>query len=61
VHIVNNGASCKAEITGLPATAEKALVLVTNSHQNAEAQQVVVEKGCAVVDMPAESFITLLF
>lgn len=61
VHIVNNGASCKAEITGLPATAEKALVLVTNSHQNAEAQQVVVEKGCAVVEMPAESFITLLF
>ena len=61
VHVVNNGASCQAEISGLPAVTEKALVLVTNASQNAEAQQVVVAEGCALVEMPAESFITILF
>jgi len=61
VHIVNNGATCKGEIAGLPATVEKAVVYVTNARQNSEAQQVSVQNGCAVVDMPAESFVTVIF
>lgn len=61
VHIVNNGASCKADITGLPTSAKKATVYVTNAHQNSEAQQVEAAQGRIVVDMPAESFVTVLF
>ena len=61
LHIVNNGASCKAEITGLPIDAKKATIYVTNAHQNSEAQQVEAAQGRLVVDMPAESFVTVLF
>ncbi len=61
VHIVNNGASCKAVITGLPTGAKKATVFVTNAHQNSEAQQLEAAQGRLVVDMPAESFVTVLF
>ena len=58
---MSNGASCKAEITGLPTGAKLATVYVTNAHQNSEAQQVEAAQGRLVVDMPAESFVTVLF
>ena len=61
VHIVNNGAACKAEITGFPATVHSAVIYVTNATKNAYKSQVEVSHGVAVVDMPAESFITVLF
>lgn len=60
LHIVNNGAACKAEITGLPPV-DSAVVVVTNANQNAEKSKVEVSGGRAVIDMPAESFITVLF
>ena len=60
VHIVNNGAACNAEVSGLPKGATKAIVHVTNSEQNAEAMMVSVTNGKAVVPMPAISFVTLL-
>lgn len=60
VHIVNNAASCDAVITGLPASAEDAVVYVTNSHQNAEAELVPVKDGTIKVTMPAESFISII-
>ena len=60
-HVVNNGAACKAVITGLPATVHSAVVYVTNAAQYAEKSQVEVSQGTAVIDMPAESFITVLF
>lgn len=60
VHIVNNGAACKAEITGLPEQATRAIVYVTNAGQNAEAQCVSLAGGHAEIVMPAESFVTLI-
>ena len=62
VHIVNNGASCRAVITGLPKDATQALVLVTNAQQNAECQLIDVSvcEGTAIVTMPAESFVTVI-
>lgn len=60
VHIVNNGASCLAEINGLPKSITKAIVFVTNAQQNAEAQCVPTRDGQVLVNMPAESFVTLL-
>ena len=61
VHIVNNGAACKAEIKGLTLTAKQAQVFVTNASQNAERSATEVNKGTLSVDMPAESFVTILF
>ena len=60
VHIVNNGASRTAEISGLPKTATSATVYVTNSRQKAEAQSIDISDGKATICMPAESFITLI-
>ena len=60
LHIVNNGAACEAVITGLPPIVS-AVVYVTNASQNAEKSKVDVFMGRAVIDMPAESFITVLF
>jgi len=60
VHIVNNGASKEAHITGLPATATQAIVRVTSSALNSVAQAVPVNDGSAVVQMPSESFVTLI-
>ena len=60
VHIVNNAASCKAEISGLPAGSTRALVLITNDKQNAEALELEVRDGKLSVDMPADSFVTIL-
>ena len=61
LHMVNNGAACKAELSGLPASVSQAVVYVTNASQNAEEQSVNVSQGIATIDMPAESFITVLF
>ncbi len=61
VHLVNNGAACKAEITGLPISTLSAVVYVTNASQHAEKSKVDVSQGNAVIDMPAESFVTILF
>ena len=61
LHMVNNGAACKAEISGLPASVSQAMVYVTNAGQNAEEQSVNVAQGTTTIDMPAESFVTILF
>ena len=60
VHIVNNAASCEAEISGFPAGTTEAVVYVTDTHRNAEAQLLPVKDGKVVVNMPAESFVTVL-
>jgi len=60
VHIVNNGASCDARITGLPTEMKEALVYVTNSHSRAEAKLISVDDGCITVPLPAESFVSIL-
>lgn len=60
VHVVNNGASCPIEVTGLPSQTRYAVVYVTNAHQNAEAQYLDVVDGAVRVEMPAESFVTIL-
>lgn len=60
VHIVNNAASCEAVISGFPASTTEVTVYVTDTHRNAEAQLLPVKEGKAIVNMPAESFVTLL-
>ena len=59
VHIVNNAASCKAVISGLPASSTRALVQVTNSGSNAESQCLPVVDGKVEVYLPAESFVSV--
>ena len=59
VHIVNNAASCKAVISGLPASSTRALVQVTNSESNAESQCLPVVNGMVEVFLPAESFVSI--
>lgn len=60
LHIVNNGAACETFITGLPPV-DSAVVFVTNTNQKAEKSEVEVSMGMTEIDMPAESFITVLF
>jgi len=60
VHIVNNAASCEANITGLPADTKEVTVYITNSHSHAEAQLLKITDGQLKVQMPAESFVTLI-
>lgn len=59
VHIVNNAASCKAVISGLPASSTRALVQFTNSEANSESQCLPVVDGKVEVFMPAESFVSV--
>lgn len=59
VHIVNNGTSCNAVISGLPSFANHALVFVTNANQNAECQSIEVIDGKAEIRMPSESFVSV--
>ena len=61
LHVVNNGAACKAEVSGFPASVSHAVVFVTNASQNAEEKSVNVSQGIVTIDMPAESFVTVLF
>jgi len=60
IHIVNNGAACKAEITGLSEKASRAVVHVTNSGTNSLAQALEPSGGTLSLTLPAESFITIL-
>ena len=60
LHIVNNGAACEAQISGIPQNATSAMCYVTNSARHAEAQLLTVNDGKVVVQMPAESFVTII-
>ena len=60
IHLVNNGASCEAVITGLPAGTQEVTVYVTNSHSRAEACLLKTKDGRLSVQLPAESFITMI-
>lgn len=60
IHIVNNAASCQAHITGLPANMSRATVYITNRRQQAEEQTVQLAGGEASIEMPAESFVTVI-
>lgn len=60
VHIVNNGAACAAEITGLPENASRAVVYVTNASRNSLAQALNPESGSLNLTLPAESFVTVV-
>lgn len=60
VHIVNNGASCPAEVTGLPAGTTKAYVYVTDAARKSEAQLLPVKDGVVTVFMPADSFVSII-
>lgn len=60
VHIVNNAGANKGRITGLPTDATTAVVYITNERQHAEASVVEVHDGCVEVNMPADSFITII-
>lgn len=60
VHIVNNGAACEAEITGLPENASQATVYVTNAGQNSTAQALKPSSGVLTLTLPAESFVTII-
>lgn len=59
VHIVNNAASCKAVISGLPASSTRALVQITNAGTNSVSQCLPVVDGEVEVFMPAESFVSV--
>ena len=60
VHVVNNGASCPAEISGLPAETTKAYVFVTDTDRKAEAQLLPVKDGKVTVYLPADSFVSII-
>ncbi len=60
VHVVNNAASCPAVVSGLPAGSTCAVVHVTNAASNSVAQCLPVRDGCVALDLPAESFISIL-
>ena len=60
LHLVNNGASCEAIISGLPVSAKEVTVYVTNSHSHAEACLLKATDGQLTVQLPAESFITII-
>ncbi len=60
VHIVNNGGTCKAEITGLPEDASEAVVYVTNRQDEATATMLTPSAGSLEVTLPAESFVTII-
>ncbi len=54
------GAILNARITGLPAGTTTAVVRITNDKQHAEAFSLTVHNGSVDVDMPADSFVTIL-
>jgi mannose/cellobiose epimerase-like protein (N-acyl-D-glucosamine 2-epimerase family)/O-glycosyl hydrolase len=60
VHLVNNGASCEAVISGLPASTKEVAVYVTNSHSHAEVRLLKVTDGRLSVSLPAESFVSII-
>lgn len=60
VHMVNNGAACEAQITGLPQNASEATVYVTNSRQNSTSETLKPADGSLTLTLPAESFVTII-
>ncbi|MGI4834228.1 MAG: hypothetical protein ACRYFK_12300 [Janthinobacterium lividum] len=61
VHVVNNGATRPATLTGLPATVKTLRCYVTNQHSAHQASQPVpVIKGQAHFTLPATSYLTLV-
>ena len=60
LHIVNNGAACEAQVTGLPWESTTAVCYVTNSSSHAEARLLTVKEGKVTLQLPAESFVTLI-
>ena len=60
VHIVNNGAACEAEITGLPEHASQSTVYVTNAKLDSQEQELIPSSGSLRLTLPAESFITII-
>ena len=61
VHIVNNGASCEAVISGFPEGAKQAVVRITNNLQNSEASCYDLKGGDFKIEMPADSFVSVYF
>lgn len=59
VHIVNNAASCRAVISGLPETASKAFVRITDSDSNSESRCLEFQNGEIKLFMPADSFVSI--
>lgn len=47
-------------IAGIPSEATSAIVYITNAHQNAEASLHEVHNGTLNVDMPADSFVSII-
>ena len=58
--MVNNGAACEAQITGLPQNASEATVYVTNSRQNSTSETLKPADGSLTLTLPAESFVTII-
>ena len=59
VHIVNNAAACPAVVAGLPTSAMRAVVQVTNADDHSVSQCLPVADGRLVLDLPAESFVSI--
>lgn len=49
-----------ALVTGLPATCTEAVVYITNDKQHAKASLHAVKNGSLDVNMPADSFVSIL-
>lgn len=60
VHMVNNGASVKAQVKGFPSGTREATVYVTDSNRKAEAMLLPVTDGNLTLEIPSESFVTIL-
>ena len=60
VHLVNNGAACVAEITGLPAGVSRVRVYTTNAVDSMRESVATVSDGRVRVPMAAVSFVSVL-
>lgn len=60
VHMVNNGASCKAVVQGIPEGVSRLKMWVTNQKDQMKETEVQVEGGKAKVELPPISFVTLV-
>jgi len=61
VHLVNNGAACRATIEGVPESYSSAKVLITNAEKGMEEVSVTREDGKWVVSLPPVSFVSVFF
>ena len=60
VHMVNNGAACRASIDGLPEHLQSAKVYVTNASRHMEQAEADVNSGKLTIDLPPLSFVTVM-